>query len=99
MEKRTKYIPAIVTLLGCLAATILTYINQYTPVMAMTIILITLVVFYIAGQIIGGIVEKAFAEQVEEEKTETENEEGLEETEQTEEAGKTEQSEKTEEKA
>lgn len=98
MEKRTKYIPAIVTLLGCLAATIVTYINQYTAVRAMTIILITLVVFYIAGQIIGGIVEKTFAEQVEE-KAETENEEGLKEAEQTEEAEKTEQSEKTEEKA
>jgi Ca2+/H+ antiporter len=56
--KRTKYIPAIITLIGCLAATIITFLNRYTALKSMIIILIVLIVFYIAGLIIKGLADK-----------------------------------------
>lgn len=56
--KRTKYIPAIVTLTGCLAATIITFLNRYDALRSMIIILASLVVFYIAGLIIKGLADK-----------------------------------------
>ena len=56
--KRTKYIPAIVTLIGCLCATIITLLNRYSALQSMIIILVVLVVFYVAGQIIRVLVDK-----------------------------------------
>lgn len=56
--KRTKYIPAIVTLIGCLSATIITLLNRYSALQSMIIILVVLVVFYVAGQIIRVLVDK-----------------------------------------
>jgi Ca2+/H+ antiporter len=56
--KRTKYIPAIITLIGCLAATIITFLNRYAALKSMIIILIVLIVFYIAGLIIKGLADK-----------------------------------------
>lgn len=56
--KRTKYIPAIVTLTGCLAATVITFLNRYDALHSMIIILAALIVFYIAGLIIKGLADK-----------------------------------------
>lgn len=71
MIKRTKYIPAIITLIGCLATTIITYVNHYSALKAMIIILVTLIVFYIAGLIIRGLADKYLqVEPPEEEKKE-----------------------------
>lgn len=56
--KRTKYIPAIVTLLGCLASIIFTYVNYYQPLQSMIILLIVMIVFYIVGFILRGLAEK-----------------------------------------
>jgi len=56
--KRTKYIPAIITLTGCLAATIITFLNRYDALHSMIIILAALIVFYIAGLIIKGLADK-----------------------------------------
>ena len=56
--KRTKYIPAIVTLLGCLAATIITYVNHYQALHAMIIILVVLIAFYIVGVIVKSLADK-----------------------------------------
>lgn len=73
--KRTKYIPAIVTLIGCLAAAIITIINKYDSLHSMIIILSVLIVFYIAGLIIKGLTDKYLV--IEEEIiNEEENEEG-----------------------
>lgn len=41
--KRTKYIPAIVTLVGCLAASIIAIVNRYDALHSMIIILSVLV--------------------------------------------------------
>lgn len=56
--KRTKYIPAIVTLTGCLAATIITFLNRYDALRSMIIILVSLIVFYIVGLVIKGLADK-----------------------------------------
>lgn len=56
--KRTKYIPAIVTLVGCLAASIIAIVNRYDALHSMIIILSVLVGFYIAGLIIRMLAEK-----------------------------------------
>lgn len=56
--KRTKYIPAIVTLTGCLAATVITFLNRYDALHSMIIILVSLIAFYIAGLIIKGLADK-----------------------------------------
>ena len=56
--KRTKYIPAIVTLTGCLAATVITVLNRYDALRSMIIILASLIVFYIAGLVIKGLADK-----------------------------------------
>ena len=56
--KRTKYIPAIVTLTGCLAATVITFLNRYDALRSMIIILVSLIAFYIAGLIIKGLADK-----------------------------------------
>ncbi len=56
--RRTKFIPAIVTLLGCLTAVILTYVNRYQALQAMIIVLIVLIVFYIVGLILKSLADK-----------------------------------------
>lgn len=68
--KRTKYIPAIVTLVGCLAASIIAIVNRYDALHSMIIILSVLVGFYIAGLIIRMLTEKYLI--IEEEKELTE---------------------------
>lgn len=84
--KRTKYIPAIVTLIGCLAAAVITMINKYDSLHSMIIILSVLVVFYIAGLIIKGLTDKYLV--IEEEIiSEEENEEGTGSAESAEEGG------------
>ena len=64
--KRTKYIPAIVTLIGCLAASVIAIINRYDALDSMITILSVLVGFYIAGLIIKGFADKYLV--IEEEK-------------------------------
>lgn len=68
--KRTKYIPAIVTLIGCLAASLIAIINKYNALDSMIIILSVLVGFYIAGLIIRGFADKYLV--IEKEQSETE---------------------------
>ena len=68
--KRTKYIPAIVTLVGCLAASIIAIVNRYDALHSMTIMLYMQVGFYIAGLIIRMVAEKYLI--IEEEKELTE---------------------------
>ena len=76
--KRTKYIPAIITLIGCLAATIITFLNKYDTLRSMLIILAALIIFYIAGLIMKGLADKYLI--IEEEIiNDMENEEGNEE--------------------
>lgn len=73
--KRTKYIPAIITLIGCLAATIITFLNKYDTLRSMLIILAALIIFYIAGLIMKGLADKYLV--IEEEIiSDMENEEG-----------------------
>lgn len=82
--KRTKYIPAIVTLTGCLAAAVISIVNKYDGLHSMIIILSVLVVFYIAGLIIKGLADKylVIEEEIinEENQEETESEETPEKT-------------------
>ena len=56
--KRTKYIPAIITLIGCLAASVITFLNKYDSLYSMLIILAALIIFYIAGLIMKGLADK-----------------------------------------
>lgn len=78
--KRTKYIPAIVTLTGALAVSVIAIINRYDALHAMIIILAGVVGFYIAGLIIRLLAEKYLV--IEEEKDTSEEEENDEEKEQ-----------------
>lgn len=68
--KRTKYIPAIVTLTGCLAAAIISLVNHFNALKSMVLILAVLVGFYIAGLIIKALADKYLV--IEEEIPETE---------------------------
>lgn len=55
---KTKTIPAISMLLGCLVAVICTFINGYKLIDTLKILLIVLVVFLIIGFIIKAILDK-----------------------------------------
>lgn len=80
MERKTKAIPAIITLLAALITLILTYINNYELIDAMLTLLVSVIIFFIVGQILRIIVYKAlYIPPLEEEKPiEEENEEPLE---------------------
>lgn len=70
MEKR-RLIPVVITLLGCLAACIVTLKNHYDGLHAMLVILAVLVVFYVAGLLIKGLADKYLViEKTEEEQQE-----------------------------
>jgi len=56
--KKTKNIPAIVMLLGCLVAAIVTYINKYDLLKTLKVVLIVLCIFLVMGLIIKGLFEK-----------------------------------------
>ena len=55
MKERVKYIPAIVTLIAGLIASIITIICKYKIIDSMVTILVTMVMFYIVGLIIKGL--------------------------------------------
>ncbi len=88
MVKRTRYIPAIITLVGCFAASLISIVNQYDAMKSMIIILAMSVGFYIVGLIIRGLADHYLVIPEEElaEETEEENGEG-----ETDEAGATEE--------
>lgn len=56
--KKTKSIPAIVTLLGCAVAAIVTYINRYSLEKTLKIILVVLFIFLFMGLFIKHLFEK-----------------------------------------
>lgn len=56
--KKTKSIPAIVTLLGCLVAAIVTYINGYGLEKSLKIILLVLFIFLFMGLLIKYLFDK-----------------------------------------
>jgi len=70
--KKTKSIPAIVTLLGCLVAAIVTYINKYELVKSLKIILVVLLIFLCIGLFIKHLFEK-YIPPIEEEPEEQED--------------------------
>ena len=67
--KKTKSIPAIVTLLGCAVAAIVTYINKYDLLKTLKILLAVLFIFLFIGLVIKYLFEKyiPYIEEVEEE--------------------------------
>ncbi|MDO4188792.1 MAG: hypothetical protein Q4D29_07355 [Lachnospiraceae bacterium] len=71
--KKTKSIPAIVTLLGCLVAVVVTYINGYGLEKMLKILLLVLFIFLFMGLIIKHLFEK-YIPPIEEEPEETEDE-------------------------
>lgn len=75
MKDKLKYIPAIVSLMAGLVASIVTIISRYDTLNIMIITLVSLLVFYIAGIIVKFICEKNF---VIEETDETADEEAAE---------------------
>lgn len=56
--KKTKSIPAIVTLLGCLVAVIVTYLNGYGLTEMLKVLLIVIFVFLFLGLIVKHLFEK-----------------------------------------
>lgn len=74
MEKR-RLIPAIITLIGCLAACIIVIKNKYDALHSMTVILVVLVVFYVAGLIVKGVADKYLVIEEEKDSKETEQQE------------------------
>ena len=73
--KKTKNIPAIVMLLGCAVAVIVTYINGYGLADMLKVILIVLIVFLIMGLFIKHLFEK-YIPPIEEEEPEVIDDEG-----------------------
>lgn len=71
--KKTKSIPAIVTLLGCLVASIVTYINGYEFEKSLKIILLVLFIFLFIGLLIKYLFNK-YIPPIEEEPEVTEDE-------------------------
>lgn len=66
--KKTKSIPAIVTLLGCLVAVIVTYLNGYGLTEMLKVLLIVIFVFLFLGLIVKHLFEKYIPPIEEEEK-------------------------------
>lgn len=54
----TKKIPALIVLLGCAAACIVTYLEHYTLKEMLTVLIIVLVVFLVIGLIVKSILDK-----------------------------------------
>lgn len=71
--KKTKSIPAIVTLLGCLVAAIVTYVNGYGLEKSLKIILIVLFIFLFMGLLIKYLFDK-YIPPIEEEPEATDDE-------------------------
>lgn len=71
--KNTKSIPAIVTLLGCLVAAVMTYINGYGLEKSLKVILIVLLIFLFIGLLIKHLFNK-YIPPIEEEEETTEDE-------------------------
>lgn len=59
-KDRTKYIPAILSLMAGFIASIITILCNYDALNMMIIILVALVVFYIAGSIVRVVCERNF---------------------------------------
>ncbi len=85
---RTKYIPALITLIGCLAASIITLLNHYSALKSMIVILVVLIVFYIAGLVVKHLADKYLV--IEKEKIEMEADGEVAEADQSENTGDTE---------
>ena len=54
----TKRIPALVMLLGCLVAAVMSYINHYSLEKMLKTILVALIIFLIMGCVIKGLFDK-----------------------------------------
>lgn len=71
--KKTKNVPAIVMLLGCAVAAIVSYINKYSLEKMLKIVLVALVIFLFIGLVIKYLFEK-YIPPIEEEEEITDDE-------------------------
>lgn len=72
MEKRTKYIPSLVTLLAAFIACIVSIYYKYTTRDILINVLITIVVFFVIGSIMKMLAEKYLNTELEKEEVQNE---------------------------